>query len=1053
MVRTATSVIADIQRAEYDTAVRDNTKRAKQYKADLAAHNIKVAADKAKALSDYNAEVERIRLANIEIDIKNAASLAEYNAAVADRDAKIAEADKSITEYYWNLREKVSESGQSFSYPSNFESLSLTDKQVHADALYKRSQEILDADLITKYASIKESLATAGRSLPFYPADYETLSTTKKLEYYNQLVPIASAPTTMAELASRNPNLNAGQLMDLARATGVGGQTISSTDKPQLYIEKSDSGVSYSTLPVVTGDKYIISGGKVTGVESGVLGQSIGFTSTASITNYINRVNSALNPVEEPYKASVMPSGFIPQTLWAAKEGASAIGRAWENIYGGGEVGLTPGGVPVQIKPLGEARQITWIGETFDTLLTPPQSDIGSDRPIRMMAEGLKHGALDPFITMGTEFGLAGQKIKNIDLAPKYDKYESILGGVGTTIGAAGVILEGATGTPLRAGITAATIYYYPQLASAYKIPISAATTYFGVKGALDTELTAEQRVASGIIGGLGAYGTISESLPFIKGGIIQAKNIFTGGPRVQTRIVNIAGKPYKVQGIRSLTDGKYKIDMIPEGGSRIKTNVQLRDVPELPLVKGGQSGISVEQQILAFKGKPITITTSQRGLPIKNGLVEILPGDQGYGMFFTPSTGTGQFRVSRLGLRDIFRRDPAASSGGITFKSENPQIFYGEAKGVTWTPKKAGQVQIGTKGTTELEVTSGLFQDFLITETLPSVAIRGQAVSVFRGELVPKGYVPGIGQKIISGSSSGSTGTFVDPAGYFSTVAGSSKFIGGKTSSISIPTSSDIISYKPSEIFSYKQSTSESYKPFKVSSYIPSYSPSKKTSSVQSYKPSKPVSYAPSYKPSKPVSYTPSYKPSTKVSYTPSYKPSTKVSYTTSYKPSKQYKPTTYYKPYTQYKPTTYYKPVVTKTTILPPYKPKKAKSRKIAKKRVSEGFDIQIKKRGKWSSSYGYSLTEKQAGLLAQKTLKKTLAASARVVKSKKKLQKATVSFVPKPGEFRQYTIRKGVKKYDPKLFIQTVGGKGKGFSRLGTKSEVREIKTSKKVAKMKW
>ena len=67
--------------------------------------------------------------------------------------------------------------------------------------------------------------------------------------------------------------------------------------------------------------------------------------------------------------------------------------------------------------------------------------------------------------------------------------------------------------------------------------------------------------------------------------------------------------------------------------------------------------------------------------------------------------------------------------------------------------------------------------------------------------------------------------------------------------------------------------------------------------------------------------------------------------------------------------------------------------------------------------------------------------------VMWTKKKIQKSNIVFSPKKGEFRQYKISKGEKIFDPRLFIQEVGSKAKGFSRLGTRAEVLDITRAKK------
>jgi hypothetical protein len=110
---------------------------------------------------------------------------------------------------------------------------------------------------------------------------------------------------------------------------------------------------------------------------------------------------------------------------------------------------------------------------------------------------------------------------------------------------------------------------------------------------------------------------------------------------------------------------------------------------------------------------------------------------------------------------------------------------------------------------------------------------------------------------------------------------------------------------------------------------------------------------------------------------------------------------------------------------------------------------FNVEVKERGKWVSQ-NVAFSKEQAGLLAQKRLKQTLAATARIVPVKKAIQKANILFTPKKGEFRQYRISKGRKIATPGTFIQEIGGNSRPFSRLGTKAEVSEIKASKRKKK---
>jgi hypothetical protein len=168
-----------------------------------------------------------------------------------------------------------------------------------------------------------------------------------------------------------------------------------------------------------------------------------------------------------------------------------------------------------------------------------------------------------------------------------------------------------------------------------------------------------------------------------------------------------------------------------------------------------------------------------------------------------------------------------------------------------------------------------------------------------------------------------------------------------------------------------------------------------------------------------------------TKPKITSSYKP---VSTTSSYKPlggSSSYKPIPYQKTYKAY-----YVPEQKKAFDIPKYK---------KKKKAETAFNIEIKEKDKWVSQ-NVALSEKQAGLLAQERLRRSLVASARLVPTRKAIQQANIRFAPKQGEFRQYQISKDKKIFNPRLFIQETGGKSKGFSRLGTRAEKTEIQIAK-------
>lgn len=112
--------------------------------------------------------------------------------------------------------------------------------------------------------------------------------------------------------------------------------------------------------------------------------------------------------------------------------------------------------------------------------------------------------------------------------------------------------------------------------------------------------------------------------------------------------------------------------------------------------------------------------------------------------------------------------------------------------------------------------------------------------------------------------------------------------------------------------------------------------------------------------------------------------------------------------------------------------------KSKEPTRKSAEQGYDVYIKRRGKLQG-LGVSLTKSQAGLLAQKKLKESLAATAFIRASGKKAVRSNIAIAGRAGEFRQYRVVKGQKIYDPTLFIQ------RAKFRLGTRAEKTEIQSA--------
>jgi len=110
-------------------------------------------------------------------------------------------------------------------------------------------------------------------------------------------------------------------------------------------------------------------------------------------------------------------------------------------------------------------------------------------------------------------------------------------------------------------------------------------------------------------------------------------------------------------------------------------------------------------------------------------------------------------------------------------------------------------------------------------------------------------------------------------------------------------------------------------------------------------------------------------------------------------------------------------------------------------------KGFDVYVKREGKWIKISRKSLTRTQALKLGAQRVRRTLAASFKIVESPRKTTKKTKGFFkPSPTVFRSYKIVKGRKVPLANTYIQ------KASKRLSTRGEVKEIQTFKK-KKVKW
>lgn len=267
----------------------------------------------------------------------------------------------------------------------------------------------------------------------------------------------------------------------------------------------------------------------------------------------------------------------------------------------------------------------------------------------------------------------------------------------------------------------------YGFLPSVAKTGVSGYFAYSGTKGALSKDLLPEQRVASGVIGGLGFTGLGAETLPYMRG--VKAK---------------LSGDymPVKIQerGFKAI-ESKELIGLIPEKSPLrigLTSDVQLPSIS--PLKRGGFEVKPSEKKL--FLGEQ-TLTTSQIGF-FKEGKIIKLERE-----FFTtpqePFIKIPETRVSRLGLSSLFK---------IPLQSEikfglpgKPQIGFETGAVVSrtgfWKTYKIGRG-------TELEAikeTGTIFDIKRIGQT----SIKGQGVELYKFKTGKGEGLPAIKRKGIS--------------------------------------------------------------------------------------------------------------------------------------------------------------------------------------------------------------------------------------------------------------------------------------------------------------
>lgn len=296
--------------------------------------------------------------------------------------------------------------------------------------------------------------------------------------------------------------------------------------------------------------------------------------------------------------------------------------------------------------------------------------------------------------------------------------------------------------TPLGVASFAAIPYGFSKLPSVLRIGGGLTFGYLGTKTALTPTLKPEQRIAGGIIGGLGFTGAAIETYPYVSGFRKVTNPIKT---------TEILGKDVSViKGIKG-TKGKYDIALIPSGD--IQTGNK-------PAFISTAYGFSKEYQT-KYIGKTGTIVTSAKDL-IPTGIKGVVkvgrvtPTTEIFATPFDIKTGMAQTRVSRLGIVSAEDLIKLPKNAQISFGISKPQIVSFEKTKITKFGGGGTFRAIG-KPSTELEVTT--LQN-IYGKKIGTTKIGLTKVDIFSGKLIGagKGIPSGFSKLKISSPTSQTT-------------------------------------------------------------------------------------------------------------------------------------------------------------------------------------------------------------------------------------------------------------------------------------------------------
>lgn len=299
------------------------------------------------------------------------------------------------------------------------------------------------------------------------------------------------------------------------------------------------------------------------------------------------------------------------------------------------------------------------------------------------------------------QVGLGGQTIQKA--FPSSPTAQRVGRGVSFAERVGGELFPGTTGQlALITGGSAGLVLLPPAVG----VGVGAGLGVIGGKTALDPTLTAEERVAGGVVGVAGSTGAILGATPFIRGGIAGIRGAVR--PKVsvtpkETSVPKPIGPKLFGRTRKEIPIGESKVGLVERG-------------------KGFGFSQAEQKQLV---GKEVIFTTAQRGLVGRGKTeVKVLAGEEGMGLFGTPTPRElgGGLRTSRLGLSENFFKFPSPSAKLGLGMGGRPQALI---------QPKLKQTNIGFRGSGELETTIPAGTTLKV-EPRGQAVVKGQAVDLF---------------------------------------------------------------------------------------------------------------------------------------------------------------------------------------------------------------------------------------------------------------------------------------------------------------------------------